>query len=161
MHNKYHHNYVGKTIKHKRLCLTHFADEIEDLLEQLGVDDLLHTVMAQVELHDSHYELDDELKLEGKIVVTVDPAYTSKNDYRGLERGVRRGCRYYASDGNIYDADWNASINIARRYSQRKEVKGVKLPVSFSMPIDGRLNLMGKPHQLANCEIRSRKPNDL
>ncbi len=116
---------------------------------------------SQVPYFDLRRILTYKAPLQGKIVVTVDPAYTSKNDYRGLERGVRRGCRYYASDGNVYDADWNASINIARRYSQRKEVKGVKLPVSFSVPIDGRLNLMGKPHQLANCEIRSRKPNDL
>ena len=96
--------------------------------------------------------------LQGKIVVTVDPAYTSKNDYRGIERGTRKGCRYYTSDGLVFDADWNASINIANRYAMRKKVKGVELPVSFSLPIDGKLNLMGKPYQLANCEIRSRKP---
>ena len=99
--------------------------------------------------------------LLGKEVVTVDPAYTSKNDYRNIERGVRKGCRYYASDGKVFDADWNAAINIANRYSTRKRVKGIELPVSFGLPMDGKLNLMGKPHQLANCEIRSCKPNDL
>ncbi len=96
--------------------------------------------------------------LRGKQVVTVDPAYTSKNDYRGIERGERKGCRYYTSDGKVFDADWNASINIANRYAQKKEAKSIKLPVSFGMPLDGRLNLMGKPYQLANCEIRSCKP---
>jgi len=99
--------------------------------------------------------------LQGKIVVTVDPAYTSKNDYRGIKKGKRQGCRYYTSDNKVFDADWNASINIANRYAMRKKVKGVELPVSFNLPIDGKLNLMGKPYQLANCEIRSRKPNDL
>ena len=99
--------------------------------------------------------------LLGKEVVTVDPAYTSKNDYRNIERGVRKGCRYYTSDGKVFDADWNAAINIANRYSTRKRVKGIELPVSFGLPMDGKLNLMGKPHQLANCEIRSCKPNDL
>jgi len=99
--------------------------------------------------------------LLGKIVVTVDPAYTSKNDYRGIEKGKRQGCRYYTSDNNVFDADWNAAINIANRYAMRKKVKGVELPVSFNIPIDGRLNLIGKPYQLANCEIRSCKPNDL
>ena len=94
-------------------------------------------------------------------MVTVNPAYTSKNDYRGIKKGKRQGCRYYASDNKVFDADWNASINIANRYSMRKKVKGVELPVSFNLPIDGKLNLMGKPHQLANCEIRSCKPNDL
>lgn len=99
--------------------------------------------------------------LHGKIVVTVNPAYTSKNDYRGIEKGIRKGCRYYTSDGNVFDADWNASINIAERYATRKRVKGIELPVSFSVPLDGRLNLTGKPYQLANCEIRSRKSSDL
>lgn len=99
--------------------------------------------------------------LQGKIIVTVDPAYTSKDDYRGIARGIRKGCRYYTSDGKIYDADWNAAINIAQRYSIRKRVKGVELPVSFNLPIDGKLNIIGKPYQLANCEIMSCKPNDL
>lgn len=99
--------------------------------------------------------------LLGKEVVTVDPAYTSKNDYRGIEKGKRQGCRYYTSDGKVFDADWNASINIANRYAMRKKVKGVELPVSFGLPLDGRLNLIGKPHQQANSEIRSRKPNNL
>ena len=94
-------------------------------------------------------------------MVTVDPAYTSKNDYRDIERGKRQGCRYYTADGKVFDADWNASINIAKRYATRKAVKGIELPVSFSIPIDGRLNLVGRLHQLANCEIRSRKPSDL
>jgi len=82
--------------------------------------------------------------LKGKKVVTVDPAYTSQNDYRVLKGGVRKGCRYYASDGKVFDADWNASINIAKRYSQKKEAKGVKHPISFKIPIDGTLNLLGR-----------------
>lgn len=99
--------------------------------------------------------------LHGKVVVTVNPAYTSQNDYRGIKRGVRKGCRYYTADGNVFDADWNASINIANRYTIRKAVNGMKLPVSFNVPIDGKLNITGKPNQLANCEIMSCKPDDL
>ena len=116
---------------------------------------------AQVPYFDLRRILTYKALLMGKQVVTVDPAYTSKNDYRGIEKGKRQGCRYYTNDGKVFDADWNASINIANRYSTRKKVKGVELPVSFGLPIDGKLNLIGKPHQLANCEIRSRKPNDL
>jgi len=82
--------------------------------------------------------------LNGKRVVTVNPYLTSQLDYRGIEKGERRGCRYYASDGKVFDADWNASINIANKYSKIKEAKGVKHPVSFSIPIDGGLNLMGR-----------------
>jgi len=116
---------------------------------------------AQVPYYDLRRILSYKAPLQGKIVVTVNPAYTSKNDYRGIDRGVRKGCRYYTKDGKVFDADWNASINIANRYAMRKRVKGVELPVSFNIPIDGKLNLTGKPYQLANCEIRSRKPNDL
>jgi len=116
---------------------------------------------SQVSYFDLRRVLTYKALLQGKAIVTVDPAYTSKDDYTGLKRGIRKGCRYYTSDNKVYDADWNAAINIAQRYSVRKKVKGVKLPVSFNVPIDGRLNLTGKPYQLANSEIRSRKSNDL
>lgn len=116
---------------------------------------------SQVPYYDLRRIITYKALLRGKEVVTVDPAYTSKNDYTGIERGTRKGCRYYTSDGKVYDADWNAAINIARRYSVRKRVKDVELPVSFNIPIDGTLNLMGKPYQQANREIMSRKPNDL
>ncbi len=77
-----------------------------------------------------------------KRVATVDPSYTSRNDYRGLEAGVRKGCRYYASDGIVLDADWNAAINIGNRYGG---ISG--LPVSFNNPRDGRLDYMGRLSQ--------------
>ena len=86
----------------------------------------------------------------GKTVVTVNPSYTSKNDYRGIERGTRKGCRYYAVDGKVFDADWNASINIAKKYSLKKEAKGIKLPISFSEPLDGKLNFIGKSRKQTN-----------
>lgn len=116
---------------------------------------------SQVPYFDLRQILTYKAPLHGKTVVTVDPAYTSKNDYRGLKRGKRQGCRYYTADGKVFDADWNAAINIAKRYATRKAVKGIKLPVSFSLPLDGKLNLTGRPYQLANCEIRSCKPSDL
>jgi len=75
----------------------------------------------------------------GKRVETVNPAYTSKNDYRGIEIGIRKGCRYYASDGKVFDADLNASINIANRWANK-----VKLPVSFVEPLDGKYKLNGQ-----------------
>lgn len=72
----------------------------------------------------------------GKRVETVNPKDTSKLDCRGLENGVRKGCRYYGIDGVVLDADWNAAINIAKRYS--------KHPISFKVPLDGTLNLVGR-----------------
>ena len=73
---------------------------------------------------------------KAKLVVTVNPSYTSQDDCRCLERGERKGCRYYAIDGKIFDADYNASINIANKYSEH--------PISFKLPLDGSLNLLGR-----------------
>ena len=53
-----------------------------------------------------------------KRVETVNPYMTSQDDYRGLGKGIRKGCRYYAVDGKVLDADGNASCNIALRYSK-------------------------------------------
>ena len=44
--------------------------------------------------------------------------YTSQLDYRGLDNGKRKGCRYYAIDGKVLDADLNASNNIGLRYNK-------------------------------------------
>ena len=83
----------------------------------------------------------------GKRVETVNPAYTSKNDFRGIENGKRSGCRYYASDNKVLDADLNASINIANRYANK-----VKLPVSFVFPSDGKY----KPNRQGVCQPPNR-----
>ena len=53
----------------------------------------------------------------GKQVVTVSPAYTSQIDCISHKKdGIRSGCRYYSKSGLIYDADWNAAINIKNRF---------------------------------------------
>lgn len=75
----------------------------------------------------------------GKRVETVNPAYTSKNDFRGIEKGKRVGCRYYASDGKVLDADLNAAINIGQRWGNKN-----KLPVSFVFPSDGKYRPNGQ-----------------
>ena len=54
----------------------------------------------------------------GKRVELVKPHYTSQLDYRGLDNGVRQGCRYYGVDGKVLDADLNASNNIGLRYNK-------------------------------------------
>jgi putative transposase len=65
--------------------------------------------------------------LKGKIVMAVDPKFTSQIDSRtGKQDGLRKGSRYYCKDGVILDADHNASINIANRS---------KLPVSLGRNI--------------------------
>jgi len=49
-------------------------------------------------------------------VITVCPSYTSQIDHRtGKKDGLRKGCRYYGTDGTIFHADINAAINIAIR----------------------------------------------
>ena len=75
----------------------------------------------------------------GKRVETVNPYNTSKDDYRDIEKGRRIGCRYYASDNVVLDADLNASINISKRWGNKN-----KLPVSFVFPSDGKYGLNGQ-----------------
>jgi IS605 OrfB family transposase len=72
----------------------------------------------------------------GKRVVTVNPSFTSQDDCRKQSRGVRKGCRYYTVDDLVFDADWNAAINIKHRYTER--------PFSFKEPLDGTLDFYGR-----------------
>ena len=66
----------------------------------------------------------------GKHVCLVSPAYTSQIDnVSGIKEGERKGCRFYAKSGLIYDADINAAINIARRS---------KHPISIGNFLDGQ-----------------------
>ncbi len=90
---------------------------------------------GQVALKQLQTVLEYKAPLVGKRVATVEPAYTSQLDCRGLPNGKRLGTRYYAADGMVLDADWNAAINIANRYH----------PSTFELPICGRLNLGGRP----------------
>lgn len=90
---------------------------------------------GQVALKQLQTVLEYKAPLVGKQVATVEPAYTSQLDCRGLPNGKRQGTRYYAVDGMVLDADWNAAINIANRYR----------PCTFTLPICGKLNLLGRP----------------
>ena len=90
---------------------------------------------GQVALRQLQTVLEYKAPLVGKRVATVEPAYTSQLDCRGLPNGKRLGTRYYAADGLVLDADWNAAINIANRYR----------PSTFDLPICGKLNLGGRP----------------
>ncbi len=87
--------------------------------------------------------------LFGKKVVTVDPWMTSQLDHRGIEKGLRKGCRYYCSDDLVFDADWNASINIARKYVNKLSEAH---PISLSSPpLDGGLTFWAGCHQPPHC----------
>jgi putative transposase len=69
--------------------------------------------------------------LAGKQVETVSPMYTSQTDSRtGKVEGERRGRRFYCKDGIVFDADWNAAINIGQKS---------KHPLSSELPLDGTL----------------------
>lgn len=75
--------------------------------------------------------------LYGKEVKTVNPFMTSQTDSQtGKWKGERKGCRFYAIDNKVYDADWNAAINIAK--------KSVKHPISYCLPLDGKLNILNR-----------------
>ena len=71
----------------------------------------------------------------GKEVDTVSSHMTSKEDYRKIKPGKRKGCRYYTCDDKVFDSDVQAAINIA--------IKS-KHPVSFVEPIDGSFKPFGQ-----------------
>ena len=101
-----------------------------------------NNAMSQVPFYQLKQILTYKAPLVGKRVETVPPQYTSQEDCRtqSKEGCVRKGCRFYTADGMVFDADWNASINICNR----------KHPTPFGLPLDGRLNFVGRCRQHAN-----------
>ena len=105
-----------------------------------------NNMFSQVPFYQLRQILTYKALLKGKRVETVSPEYTSRQDCR-TQSGVgckRIGCRFYTKDGMVFDADWNASINIMNRYKHSN---------SFNLPIDGRLNLIDRPLQHANSSM--------
>ena len=85
--------------------------------------------------------------LVGKQVVSVSPMYTSQTDSRTNKRdGERHGCRYYCTDGVVFDADWNASVNIAQKSNH---------PLSNKLPIDGTLIFLNGREQSTSQSSRT------
>ena len=72
-------------------------------------------------------------QLAGKQVETVNPSFTSQQDCRYGTTGCRKNRRFYCDDMVIFDSDWNAAVNIAK--------KG-RHPFSNILPIDGRLTFL-------------------
>jgi IS605 OrfB family transposase len=90
-----------------------------------------NNAISQVPFYMFKYIVTYKATLVGKQVVSVSPVNTSQNDCRnGSKSGTRKGCRYYTIDGFVFDADWNASLNIALRANH---------PTSTQIPIDGKL----------------------
>ena len=78
--------------------------------------------------------LSHKATLIGKQVETVNPSYTSQIDSQTNKKdGNRKGCRYFCKNDKVFDADWNASINIAKRG---------KHPFTNVIPIDGQLKFL-------------------
>ena len=101
-------------------------------------------MMSQVPFYQLKQILTYKAPLRGKRVETVSPQYTSQMDCRNQSKEgcTRKGCRFYTADGLVFDADWNAAINIANRHH----------PTPFCLPLDGRLNFVGRPCQKADRE---------
>ena len=109
-----------------------------------------NNMLSQVPFYSIRQILTYKALLKGKRVETVSPEYTSRQDCRHSSGvGCKRvGCRFYTKDGMVFDADWNASINIMNRY---------KHSTSFSLPIDGRLHLVDRLLQPANGSTSNRR----
>jgi len=132
----YIHHVANKVLETNANCIV-----IEDLtkIKSKNKGKKFNNKLSQVPFYMFKEILSYKAQALGKRVETVNPAYTSKDDYRNIERGTRKGCRYYTSDNKVFDADLNASINIANRYANK-----VKLPVSFAVPLDGYYGLNGQ-----------------
>jgi len=86
--------------------------------------------VSQVPFYELRRVLTYKAENMGKHVCLVSPAYTSQIDsVSGIREGERRGCRFYAKSGLVYDADINAAVNIARRS---------KHPISQGSLLDGQ-----------------------
>ena len=103
-----------------------------------------NNAMSQVPFFELRRILTYKAPLVGKRVETVPPQYTSQMDCRtqSTDGCVRKGCRFYTADGKVFDADWNAAVNICNR----------KHPIPFDLPLDGGLNFVGRHCQGANRE---------
>jgi IS605 OrfB family transposase len=100
--------------------------------------------VSQVPFFELRQKLEYKAFLLGKRVVTVNPAYTSQTDsLTGKKEGARKGRRFYAKSGLIYDADLNAARNIGQLS---------KLPVSYGNILDGQA-VVTQPIVLPNLRI--------
>ena len=89
--------------------------------------------ISQVPLFELRRILTYKAENMGKHIILVSPAFTSQIDsFSGVKEGERRGCRFYAKSGIVYDADLNASRNIGNRS---------KLPVSYGNILDGQASV--------------------
>ena len=93
---------------------------------------------GQVPLKEIQAVLEYKAQLLGKEVATVEPAYTSLLDSRGMPQGIRQGTRYRASDGVLLDADINAASNVALRHHPESIVA---IPIYGSAVFSGRSQL--------------------
>lgn len=94
-----------------------------------------NNALSQVPFYTLKSILSYKAPLRGRRVETVSPEFTSQMDCRTGSRDgcVRRGCRFLAADGRVFDADWNAAYNIRNRYRP-----GSPDP----LPLDGKLRLV-------------------
>ena len=93
-----------------------------------------NNMFSQVPVRAFRDMLTYKAQMRGKRVETVSPTYTSQMDCRtGNRDGNRKGCRYYCCDGVVFDADWNAAVNIAKRANH---------PLSNELPLDGNLKFL-------------------
>lgn len=106
-----------------------------------------NNALSQVPLAEFREMLTHKATLVGKQVVSVSPTWTSQTDCRtGKRDGERHGCRYYCNDGIVFDADWNAAVNIAQRANH---------PTSTILPIDGKMQALVGKAQSASSTSRT------
>lgn len=100
--------------------------------------------ISQVPLYELRRVITYKAENVGKTILLVCPQYTSQTDcISGKIEGERRGCRFYSKNGMIYDADINASINIA---------KVSKLPISQATKLTYGQATVKSPNEYKSCK---------
>jgi transposase len=117
----------------KTACYT-TAHQIFDKVETLGIEDLTwnpgkvrgtkksrgsiwNRRLGQWTKGVLNRALKEVSERRGSTLVVVNAAYTSQIDHRDQSFGTRRGNLFYASNGDVLDADVNAANNVEQRMS--------------------------------------------
>jgi len=66
-----------------------------------------------------------------------------------LDNGKRKGCRYYAVDGKVLDADLNAANNITFRYDKEHSISCSALDGQAHVNVPIVSNSLASPLALA------------
>lgn len=106
--------------------------------------------ISQVPFYQLRQIISYKAQNQGKTCLAVPPYYTSQNDsVTGKRDGIRKGRRYYAKSGLIYDSDVNGATNIAK-----KSKLPLSPPVCENWLLDGAGSVVNLPNVCKSTEVK-------